>query len=57
MIIPVQDFNIMMLSCYSELKAPTGKHKKKVRYLDCVCAFDIETSTDKALYINYMYIW
>ncbi len=57
MIIPVQDFNIMMLSCYEELKAPTGKHKKKVRYLDCVCAFDIETSTDPAWQINYMYIW
>ena len=56
MIIPVQDFNIMMLSCYAELKAPTGKHKKKVRYLDCICAFDIETSTDRAMNIIYMYI-
>lgn len=57
MIIPVQDFNIMMLSCYEPVPAPTGKRKQKVKYLDAVCAFDIETSTDRALNINYMYIW
>lgn len=57
MIIPVQDFNIMMLSCYDELPAHKGRKKEKKKYLECICAFDIETSTDKALNINYMYIW
>ena len=57
MIISVQDFNINMFSCYDALPAPRGKRKEKRTYLDCICAFDIETSTDKALNLNYMYIW
>ena len=57
MILPVSEFNTVMLSCYDEVKAPVGRHKRKQKYLDCVCAFDIETSTDKVQQINYMYIW
>ena len=57
MIISVEDFRPVILSGFDELKSRTGKKKKKKRYLDCVCAFDIETSTDQALNINYMYIW
>lgn len=57
MIISVQDFNINMFSCYDALPAPRGKRKEKRKYLDCICAFDIETSTDKALNLNYMYVW
>ena len=57
MIVNVQDFNINMFSCYDRLPAPRGKRKEKRKYLDCICAFDIETSTDKALNLNYMYVW
>lgn len=34
---------------------PRGRNKRK--YMDCVCAFDIETSTEKILQLNFMYIW
>ena len=41
--------------CRAPRGNPRGRNKRK--YLDCVCAFDIETSTEKALQLNFMYIW
>lgn len=47
---------------YPVLRKPPGNpggRKKSVSYLDCVCAFDIETTTitHKGKEINFMYIW
>ena len=57
MIMKVEQFNVSILKLYDELPAPKGRRREKRKYLDCVCAFDIETSTNKAMMINYMYIW
>ena len=47
---------------YPVLRKPPGNpggRKKSVSYLDCVCAFDIETTTisHNGKEINFMYIW
>lgn len=57
MICNVSAFRTTMLSVFDELPAPRGRRREKKKYLDCVCAFDIETSTNKSMMINYMYIW
>lgn len=57
MIIKAEDFHINLFSVFEPLKAPQGRRREKRKYLDCICAFDIETSTYQALQVNYMYIW
>lgn len=57
MIGKASQFSVDMLKVFDVLPAPRGRRREKKKYLDCVCAFDIETSTNKALQINYMYIW
>lgn len=57
MIINAEDFNINLFSVFEPLKPPKGRRREKRKYLDCICAFDIETSTDKALQLNFMYVW
>ena len=58
----VTDFDPEEIRKYPVLKKPKGNpagRKKSVTYLDCVCAFDIETTTAniKGKEINFMYIW
>lgn len=58
----VTDFDPDEIKKYPVLKKPKGNpagRKKSVTYLDCVCAFDIETTTAtiKGKEINFMYIW
>lgn len=58
----VSEFNPEALDNYPVLSKPKGNpggRKKSVKYLDCVCAFDIETTTitKAGKEINFMYIW
>ena len=56
--IEAKDFKKSMMNGFDILKRPQGNphgRKKGTEYLDCVCAFDIETSTIND--INFMYIW
>ena len=58
----VNDFDPDEIKKYPVLKKPKGNpagRKKSVTYLDCICAFDIETTTAtiKGKEINFMYIW
>lgn len=59
MIIPVSDFGADYLETYEILKRQTGKRKagRVKTYLDCVAAFDIETSYISAIDETVMYIW
>ena len=61
-LVKVEDFKPEVLAQYQVLKKPRGNpggRKKEIRYLDCTCAFDIETTTieDCGNPINFMYIW
>lgn len=58
----VNDFDPDEIKKYPVLKKPKGNpagRKKSVTYLDCVCAFDIETTTAtiRGKEVNFMYIW
>ena len=59
MIIPVSEFGADYLETYDILKRQTGKRKagRVKTYLDCVAAFDIETSYISAIDETVMYIW
>ena len=59
MIIPVSEFGADYLETYEILKRKTGKRKagRVKTYLDCVGAFDIETSYIPAIDETVMYIW
>ena len=58
MIVYADSFDIQIMDKYKILKKPSGNpHGNKKKYLDCVCAFDIETSTDSAAGVNWMYSW
>lgn len=58
MIIKYADFHEEMITAYPALKRPRGNRKgNKCTYSSCVCAFDIETATNRALQVNYMYVW
>lgn len=59
MLVYVQDFDYSVLKNYKKLPAPKGnrggnKHKK---YMDVVCAFDIETSRLADIEQSVMYVW
>lgn len=57
MICSISEINVIdVLKKYKVQKKGRGQ-KKNIEYLDCICAFDIETSTLTALQLNYMYIW
>ena len=57
MICSISEINVIdVLKKYKVQKKGRGQ-KKHIEYLDCICAFDIETSTLYALQLNYMYIW
>lgn len=58
----VNDFDPDEIKKYSVLKKPKGNpagRKKEINYIDCVGAFDIETTTTtiRGKEINFMYIW
>lgn len=58
----VTDFDPDEIKKYSVLKKPKGNpggRKKEINYIDCVGAFDIETTTTtiRGKEINFMYIW
>lgn len=58
----VSKFDPAEIEEYPVLKKPKGNpggRKKEINYLDCVCAFDIETTTitKDGKEINFMYIW
>lgn len=60
-IIYAKDFQPLCMDKYKRLHKPKGNPggKSKLRYRDCVCAFDIETTTTtiRGEEINFMYIW
>lgn len=61
-VIPVGEWSAVMMEQYQELTPPVGNRstKKKTRYLDCVCAFDIETTCLPAAIAedqSIMYVW
>lgn len=58
----VNDFDPDEIRKYPVLKKPKGNpggRKKEINYIDCVGAFDIETTTTtiRGREINFMYIW
>lgn len=58
----MSEYNPEDIRTYPVLRKPPGNpggRKKSVSYLDCVCAFDIETTTisHNGKEINLMYIW
>lgn len=58
----MNDFDPDEIKKYPVLKKPKGNpggRKKEVNYIDCVGAFDIETTTTtiRGREINFMYIW
>lgn len=57
--IPAAEFNATMLLQYDEVPYPAGNRgtKKRFRYLDCVCAFDIETTRLPDIDQSFMYVW
>ena len=58
-IIPVEEFSAITMLQYEEIPLPAGNRgtRKKTRYLDCVCAFDIETTRLPAIDHSFMYVW
>lgn len=58
-ILNVQDFDYRIFMNMKKQKAPRGNPhgRKKQKYMDCVCAFDIETSTLPDMEQAVMYIW
>lgn len=58
-IVPVSKFNAVTMLQYDELPLPKGNRstRKKDRYLNCICAFDIETTRLAAIDQSVMYIW
>ena len=58
----VSEYNPEDIKQYPVLRKPPGNpggRKKSVSYIDCVCAFDIETTTisHNGKDVNFMYIW
>lgn len=58
-ILNVQEFDYRIFTNMKKQKAPRGNPhgRKKQKYMDCVCAFDIETSTLPDMEQAIMYIW
>ena len=54
-----EEFNPIWLKKYKRVKKPVGNQRtrKRVEYLDCVCAFDIETTVIDELKQAVMYVW
>jgi len=54
----VHDFDFDIICCCNSAKNTTGRRKRK-EYVDLICAFDIETSTDiiDGKYQAWLYIW
>lgn len=63
MVINAVEFSTRMLKGIKTLKRPRGNpggRKKGLKYLDVICAFDIETTTirpEGQEPVNFMYIW
>lgn len=58
MLIQYEEVTNEILGGFSTLKRPRGNPRgNKKTYVDCLFAFDIETATNKALQVNYMYVW
>lgn len=58
-IIPVDRFQAVTMLQYDEVPLPPGNQgtRKARRYLDCVCAFDIETTRLPEIEQSFMYVW
>lgn len=58
-IIPVERFQAVTMLQYDEVPLPPGNQgtRKARRYLDCVCAFDIETTRLPEIEQSFMYVW
>lgn len=59
MIVNVSDFNFSVMKAYKPLPAPKGNRggRRGVKYMDVVCAFDIETTRLADIEQSIMYIW
>ena len=55
----VTDFDVSVFGRMKKQRAPRGNPhgRKRQKYIDCVCAFDIETSTLPDMEQAIMYIW
>ena len=55
----VTDFDVSVFGRMKKQRAPRGNPhgRKKQKYIDCICAFDIETSTLPDMEQAIMYIW
>ena len=55
----VTDFDVSVFGRMKKQRAPRGNPhgRKKQKYMDCVCAFDIETSTLPDMEQAIMYVW
>lgn len=59
MLVSVEEFDYSLLQNYKILPAPRGNRgtRKKLRYLDLICAFDIETTRLEDVEQSFMYVW
>lgn len=59
MVVNVSEFNTEFFRSVDILPAPRGNRGTKVKnkYLDCICAFDIETTRIKCIEQSIMYVW
>lgn len=57
--IPCDEFDYALMHKYKPQKRKQGNHKtgNRATYLDCVCAFDIETTRIPEIEQTVMYIW
>lgn len=58
-LIDVNNFDPVLIKNYSVLPFPSGNRgsRRKVKFLDCVCAFDIETTRLEDIEQAIMYVW
>ena len=58
-IIPVERFQAVTMLQYDEVPLPPGNQgtRKARRYLNCICAFDIETTRLPDIDQSFMYVW
>ena len=57
MILKPEEFKAEMLKNYDTITTQARGHKKGTTYLNCVTAFDTETTTLDEYNVNFMYIW
>lgn len=56
-VIKADDFDVSIIPKFGVQSPGKGRRNVKIRYFDCVCAFDIETTRLSEIEQSFMYIW